>query len=185
MRAPKLDFMVTPDVIETAIPKDSGHCMIADALKAAIPTARNVSVDLATIRFTDPKTGRRYIYLTPYPAQQALLDFDQGVPPEPFTVKTHAAQIIPPKPPKPPKPQPESAESGSTPTEGASEPKRRPPRRAELVPNPAGGGSVPVKVGGSAPGMTALATGYIGNGEAREKLRSGRRREFGLKVMGR
>jgi len=92
--APRLDFQVTADIIATAIPRDSAHCMIADALKAAMPRAAWVSVDLATIRFTDLVAGRRYIYLTPRSAQEALIAFDQGERPEPFRVRGSAAQMI-------------------------------------------------------------------------------------------
>ena len=52
---------VTAELIATAIPRNSGHCMIADALRAAIPSARFISVDLQTIRWSDPETNRRYI----------------------------------------------------------------------------------------------------------------------------
>lgn len=69
---------VTAEIITNAVQRDSSHCAIADALKAAVPTARSVAVDLQTIRFTDPDSGRRYIYLTPEWAQNFLLDFDQG-----------------------------------------------------------------------------------------------------------
>lgn len=53
--------------------------MIADALKATLPHATHVMVDLATIRYTDREKGVRYTYLTPASAQQALLCFDQGM----------------------------------------------------------------------------------------------------------
>lgn len=65
-------------LIDKAEQGDSSHCMVAEAIKALIPTARAVSVDLVTIRFTDPDKRQRYIYLTPLPVQQALVDFDQG-----------------------------------------------------------------------------------------------------------
>src|SRR5262245_57512785 len=66
---------VTDELIETALPKNSEHCMIADAVKIAFPGAKGVSVDLATIRFSDPEKGLRYIYLTPRIAQTALVEF--------------------------------------------------------------------------------------------------------------
>lgn len=75
-RGPRIH--VTDDDIATAIPKDSGHCAIADAIRRQWPDVRNVSVDLATIRWTDRAKGERYVYLTPQPAQQLLLAFDQG-----------------------------------------------------------------------------------------------------------
>ena len=90
-----MDFAVTADVIEASVRRDSSHCMIAEALKAAYPSATFVSVDLATIRFSDPATGLRYIYLTPRAAQEALIRFDQGEKPEPFRIRGRAAQILP------------------------------------------------------------------------------------------
>lgn len=210
-RAPQLNFPVTAEMIETAIPQDSAHCMIADGLKAAIPDARQVAVDLATIRYTDPRTGRRYIYLTPIPAQVALLDFDQGNKPNPFTVKAHAAQIlltragpkekkvVEPKKKAAPAPSPSLSEtlepavssslSGMVPTPESEaspslsetpKPTRTP---ATLIPNPAGGGSIPIKFGGTPPRLGALARG-VGTNKTGPKYRTGRMRGFGLRVMG-
>jgi hypothetical protein len=189
-RAPKLDFPVTTEMIEAAVPQDSAHCMIADGLKAAMPHARSVSVDLASIRFTDPANGRRYIYLTPIPAQVALLDFDQGHKPDPFTVKCHAAQIVEPKR-KPVAKQPSPSltetpgESGEQPSPSLTEvPEERPRRQnARLIPNPAGGGTVPIKLGGNPPPLGPLARG-TGTGGTAPYYRTGRKRGFGLRAMG-
>lgn len=86
---------VSQEIINAAIPKDSSHCIIADALRAAVPAARHVSVDLQTIRFTDPATSKRYVFLTPGPAQSVLVNFDQGVMPEPFLMRLgKPAQIV-------------------------------------------------------------------------------------------
>ena len=53
MTTPRVNVQVTPDIINVAARRDSGHCMIADALRLAVPEAQSVSVDLATIRWTD------------------------------------------------------------------------------------------------------------------------------------
>jgi hypothetical protein len=45
---------------------------------------RNVAVDLGTIRWTDPKTGRRVTFATPIVLRDALLGLATGVAPEPF-----------------------------------------------------------------------------------------------------
>lgn len=74
---------ITEEIINAAVTRDSSHCVIADALRAAVPTARYVSVDLQTIRFSDRETGKRFIYLTPAFAQRILVDFDQGITPRP------------------------------------------------------------------------------------------------------
>jgi hypothetical protein len=69
--------------------------MIAEAIKAAVPGSRRVTVDLQTIRFNDPKRSLRYVYLTPRPAQEALIQFDQGVLPRPFNFTLRGAHVLP------------------------------------------------------------------------------------------
>ncbi len=86
---------ITESIIESAVPQNSSHCMIADGIKAKLPEVRQISVDLATIRFTDPRTQQRYIYLTPRAAQLKLIQFDQGEPVTPFRfVLRGAAQVV-------------------------------------------------------------------------------------------
>ncbi len=80
----RLDIRVEEDVITASMQRDSSHCMIADAIRAHIPDAAGVMVDLQTIRFTDTKKGLRYTWLTPPMAQKALINFDQGLPVDPF-----------------------------------------------------------------------------------------------------
>jgi len=69
---------VTQEHIDRAKPKDSGHCMIALAIAEQIPNARRVWVDLQTIRYTLPQKEVRYTYFTPRIAQLMLLAFDHG-----------------------------------------------------------------------------------------------------------
>ncbi len=83
---------ITEPLIQRATQRDSRHCMIAEAIMAAQPHYRNVTVDLATMRWTNPRTGKRYVALTPEAARQALVLFDQGQPIEPFTIALHAIQ---------------------------------------------------------------------------------------------
>ena len=92
-RAPQVIVEITDEVIDEAIPRDSSHCMIADALKALVPGASKVAVDLQTIRFSDLKKGLRYTYLTPRVAQVALIKFDQGLKPEPFAFRLRGGQV--------------------------------------------------------------------------------------------
>lgn len=90
----RITVNVTEELIEAAIPLDSSHCMIADAIKATVPEARSVVVDLAAIRWTNVKEGKRYIYFTPGSVQDVLLQFDNGVKPQPFRFVLRApAQI--------------------------------------------------------------------------------------------
>lgn len=92
-KSPRVKIEVTEDHIGLAIPRDSGHCMIADAVKAAVPTAKSISVDLQTIRWTDPKTRTRHTYLTPRVGQVALVKFDQGLKVEPFCFQLRSGQV--------------------------------------------------------------------------------------------
>lgn len=93
--SPKVLLRVTDEIIDRSVPKSSEHCMVADAVKVAFPTAKAVSVDLATVRFSDPGKGLRYIYLTPRIAQEQLIEFDEGRRPYAFQCElTRAAQIV-------------------------------------------------------------------------------------------
>jgi hypothetical protein len=85
---------ITQEIIDQAVPKDSGHCVIADAISAQVAQASNVSVDLQSVRWTDREKGVRYIYLTPASAQQLLLAFDYGAPIEPQTIRFGGAAQI-------------------------------------------------------------------------------------------
>lgn len=78
---------VTAEIIGQSLRANSNHCMIADAIKAAMPEAKAVSVDLQTIRYTDREKGQRYVYFTPLVCQQQLLRFDQGVHVHPWSFK--------------------------------------------------------------------------------------------------
>ena len=83
-RAPRITAKVTKAIIEHAKIRNSTHCMIAMAIKDVRPDLTSVSVDLQTIRASDPKKRLRYSYLTPRDCQIALIEFDQGVVPEEF-----------------------------------------------------------------------------------------------------
>lgn len=91
--SPRLRVELTSEGIEAAKQRDSSHCMIAEAVKAAFPGAAYVSVDLQTIRFSDPEKHLRYTYLTPRSAQIALVNFDQGREPEPFAFRLSGGQV--------------------------------------------------------------------------------------------
>jgi hypothetical protein len=92
-RSPVVNVEVTEETISHAAKRDSQHCMIADAVRAAFPDAKAISVDLATIRFTDPRKGLRYTYLTPRMAQVELVKFDQGIKTQPFKFRLRAAHV--------------------------------------------------------------------------------------------
>ena len=66
--------------------------MIAEAVRVAYPTAHHISVDLQTIRLTDPDLGVRYTYLTPRSSQVALARWDAGIKPEPWDFQLRNGQ---------------------------------------------------------------------------------------------
>lgn len=96
---PAMNVSVTQDEIDSAVPANSGHCMIADAVKRDFQRKfkrkpLGVSVDLQTIRLTDCEKGLRFVYLTPPTAQRALLQFDQGKKLTPFNFRLSAGQTV-------------------------------------------------------------------------------------------
>ena len=92
-KGPRVRVKVQKELITKAIAANSSKCWIAESIKAQIPVATHVAVDLATTRFTDPERGLRYVYLTPYSAQLALLAFDEGKTPEPFAFLLKNAHV--------------------------------------------------------------------------------------------
>ena len=86
---------VTGEILRVAQDRNSSHCMIAEAVKAASPgNHKYVTVDLQCIRYTDSKRGKRYTHLTPPLAQARLVQFDLGVPQAPFSfILDHPIQI--------------------------------------------------------------------------------------------
>lgn len=178
VRFPRFEIHVSQAEIDTAIPANSGHCMIADAVKHCfvdkykrIPVA--ISVDLQTIRFTDPRPGLRFIFLTPVVAQRALLQFDQGIKPTPFRFRlsSNGAQVIPTKrqPRKGQTPAQQAAQKKAS-SKGAAAKKRQAKlRRGKVVIGHQSGGNHATKVGGKAPPPAVL---------------SGNRRQFGIRAAG-
>ena len=150
------DYEVTAELLERAVRKDSRHCLVAEAIKAAQPELRNVSVDLATIRYTDPKRGKRLVFLTPLRAQAAIISFDAGVPAErwePFTFHLPRKAV---------------QEHEAKQTTSRKDRARRVVKvnGARGVPQVKGGEPLPHTIGAS------------GNG-----VRVGRRREYGLRAL--
>lgn len=78
--SPTLNVRIAPEAYERAVKSKSGGCLIADQIKDQYPHLSKVTVDMATIRVSDRKDGKRYTYLTPSSAQHLLLSFDQGWP---------------------------------------------------------------------------------------------------------
>jgi hypothetical protein len=183
LHTPEVYVHVTAEVIEKAERRNSGHCMVSDAVKACVPWARNIATDLQTIRFSHPERGRRYIYLTPRSAQVALLAFDQGESTKPFSFRLKQGQAVLSVS------RQVSAEERARGQEARA--RRAKAERAELAIKTRGETShnmpAPNVVGGVAPPVGALAHGYSGRlskkGVALESNRRGQRRSFGLRSM--
>src|SRR5688572_3877236 len=93
--APRLKVEVTKDIIDHAVERNSNHCMLADALKASHPHLKFISVDIQTIRATDLEKRQRYVWLTPRSTQLAIINFDQGQRPAPFSYQLREGQTVP------------------------------------------------------------------------------------------
>lgn len=162
-RSPRLTLNITAELIATAKRRDSGHCMISEAVKVAYPGAARVRTDLQTIGFTDPDKGLRYHYLTPRLGQEVLVGWDAGAVPEPFTLRIQSAIIT----------RSHTRQSKVKKDARAD----RVDRRVHLV-DRGQPSKVPERIGGQAPPVGALASPPARSGPAK-----GRRREFGLRGL--
>jgi hypothetical protein len=169
--------------------------MIADALKIALPDATDISVDLATIRYTNRKRRQRRMILTPPPAQRALLMFDNSDPDlRPFEFRLPSpAQIVPmrnrPRQPKKENepPSKRSAKSKSKVDQKSAKGKSKvdQKRPGPRLGRPEGGGKVPPKLGGTLPPLGSLKGGSAAKtGAAAANYTTGRIRRYGLRAMG-
>lgn len=98
LRMPPRQTTVTVDleaITAAAAGRIDGERMIANAVRAARPDVRNVAVDVGTIRWTDPKSGRRVTFQTPVTVRDALLCIARGAAPEPFQfILGRAARVL-------------------------------------------------------------------------------------------
>jgi hypothetical protein len=83
-RPPRQTTVGVEAITAAAAGRIDGERVIAEAVRAARPDVRNVAVDLGTIRWTDPKTGRRVTFTTPIVVRDALLALARGDAPGPF-----------------------------------------------------------------------------------------------------
>lgn len=156
--------------IDTAVPANSGHCMIADAIKDGVLGASRITVDLQTIRFTDKVKRLRYEYLTPRPAQEALVDFDWGTAVKPFVFAIRTPRIT----------------AASVPKEASAEVKAMRVKNlkkaslAKKTKNEKTHGLASGVIGGRSSPTGALAAG---SGRRRPAANYGGRREFGIRGL--
>jgi len=198
LTSPRITIVITAEIIAQSVARHSGHCFIAEAIRAAYPHFTTVTVDLATIRFSDPEKRLRYIYLTPRIVQVAIILFDRGEPPEPFRfVLWRAAQITRnmnwnrSKPSRPKSSPPKSSPSESSPSE--SSPSPNPTAFPSLGPKRTqreggGSGSIPTVIGGNPPPFglllgRAIRRGEDSNGAYFAPGNIAKRREFGVFML--
>lgn len=93
MSAPRVKLNVTQEIIDEAVQANSSHCVYAEAIKAAVPGAKRIAVDIQTMRFT--LGDERLIYLTPRTAQEDIVNFDQGEKPPPRSLELRNGHVIP------------------------------------------------------------------------------------------
>ena len=73
----------------------TGEAIIVEAVRASRPDVRNVAVDLGTIRWTDPKSGKRVTFKTPDSVRYAITAMTRGDRLEPFRfILGRAARVI-------------------------------------------------------------------------------------------
>jgi hypothetical protein len=177
---PHLRISVSQDIINSACRADSSHCMIADAVRDCCPWARNITVDIQTIRLSDPEHGVRYTYLTPRQAQLALLDFDAGVPAEPFSFtlvrRSGHSQWMRRKEPKTITDNQREAVRGNL-----VKARQYNPRTLAVKPN--GDHDTVTVQGGQSTPVGALAAGVTGRKRDDGDVPTARRRRFGLRGM--
>jgi hypothetical protein len=159
-RAPKLKGDVLQTHIDFARNKNSAHCMTAQSLQEKYPHLKLWSVDIQTIRASDPIKGLRYTWLTPRIVQGNILKWDGGQEVKPFGFKLDGGHV--------------TLMSGRKPGEKTKQPKskkkvRQALRKATLRQR-RGGNSVPERVGGKEPPRPTF---------------SSNRREFGIRAWDR
>jgi hypothetical protein len=155
--------------------------MIAEAIQVANPHYRNVLVDLATIRWSNPRTGKRYICLTPERAGEALVLFDRGEDVEPFTLRLDPIQVVPIG----------RRHAGDAPSEQLSltgdKKKRAHPPRARTVDESgriAGGRPLPAgHLTGGSIGATAPARAKLSSGKSNTEVSRSDVRVFGRRLL--
>lgn len=80
----RVHISVTQADIDAAMRNESKHCAVATGISSSLEGIKHPQVDIQTIRFSDPSTERRYIYLTPPVVAEYIIAFDAGDPIEPF-----------------------------------------------------------------------------------------------------
>jgi hypothetical protein len=171
----RCEISVLQKHIDEALRANSSHCAIAFAIRDSVPDATFIAVDLQTIRWSNPKRGVRYCFLTPTIAQHdVIIPFDQGEECKPVTFKMKPAFITRIGAKRNP---PDADQLKGTGLKVAEEPeperplipyagKEKPERKRRAISATKPDGSIPVTLGGKLPPVSVLA-----------------RREFGLRAL--
>jgi len=176
--SPRVTATVTPERIAESVRGSSGHCMIAEAIKDAYPGFTGITVDLSTVRFSEPAKQLRYTFFTPRPAQEALIMFDQGVIPPPFDVVLKRAVQITRSAKWKKRREPSGGGGRGDPSSSASLGSRRAQKE--------GGGAIPTIVGGQPLPLGLLLGKAINQDASGAWFAPGniaRRRIFGIKIL--
>ena len=86
----RTDVYVTQEDIDKARRNHSSRCVVATAIKRAVPAANHVKVDMQTIRWTTP--NERVVYVTPGSVMDYIINFDAGDEIKPFTFRLLSEQ---------------------------------------------------------------------------------------------
>ncbi len=95
--SPTIRCSVSAERIADSCRRSSSHCMIAEALRETLGAewiGKTIIVDLYYAALTHRGRNLRYSYLLPRAAQLALIDFDRGVVPAPFSFELRQASKI-------------------------------------------------------------------------------------------
>jgi len=87
IKIPHPKIQILEEDINKACRRDHRNCMLVLAIKRQLPNVEKVTVDLMTIRFSDPEKGLRFVYHTPQSGKEALAHFDQGDIVKPFGMR--------------------------------------------------------------------------------------------------
>jgi hypothetical protein len=148
--------------IAESLQRSSSACAIAEALKQQIPNATHVSVDLATIRWTDRVRHIRYVCLTPMCAQELVVNFDQGLREKLQPISFDLKPVLITRSGQKRRQVPDASElrgSGISPPAAEAPPKKLIPyagKETRRVSNVPLDGTVPVVLGGHMPPISAL-----------------------------
>jgi hypothetical protein len=154
--------------IAESLQRSSSACAIAAAVREQIPNAVHVSVDLATIRWTDSVKKLRYTALTNFCAQELIVNFDQGEREKLQPISFDLKPVIIARSGSRRRQVPDAGElrgSGISPASPADPPEAGASRKPKIpyagqekrtVSKPKPSGEVPVVLGGRMPPISAL-----------------------------